>query len=55
MAEGPTGRVAVVLVDTSVWIEVLRKPAGLNLQDLLDFELLADVSPLESRRVTPRR
>jgi len=27
----------VVLVDTSVWIETFRKPRGLNLEQLVDF------------------
>ena len=29
---------AVVLVDTSVWIDVLRKPARLRLEDHMDFD-----------------
>jgi predicted nucleic acid-binding protein len=29
---------AVVLVDTSVWIEVFRKPARLRLEDHVDFD-----------------
>jgi predicted nucleic acid-binding protein len=36
----------VVLVDTSVWIEVLRKPARLNLEDLLDFDEVVTCLPV---------
>ncbi len=36
----------MVLVDTSVWIEVLRKPSGLNLEALLDFDEVVTCLPV---------
>jgi predicted nucleic acid-binding protein len=36
----------VVLVDTSVWIEVFRKPARLRLGDVVDFEEVVTCLPV---------
>jgi predicted nucleic acid-binding protein len=36
----------VVLVDTSVWIEVLRKPHQLRLDDVLDFDEVVTCLPV---------
>jgi len=36
----------VVLVDTSVWVEVFRRPAGLRLEDLLDFDEVVTCLPV---------
>jgi predicted nucleic acid-binding protein len=36
----------VVLVDTSVWIEVFRKPAGLRLEDHVDFDEIVTCLPV---------
>jgi hypothetical protein len=37
---------AVVLVDTSVWIEVFRKPTGLALHTLVDFDEVVTCLPV---------
>jgi len=36
----------VVLVDTSVWVEVFRKPPRLRLEDLLDFDEVVTCLPV---------
>jgi predicted nucleic acid-binding protein len=36
----------VVLVDTSVWIDVFRKPARLRLEDHVDFDDIATCLPV---------
>jgi len=36
----------VVLVDTSAWIEVFRKPARLNLEAVVDFEDIVTCLPI---------
>jgi predicted nucleic acid-binding protein len=36
----------VVLVDTSVWIEVFRKPKGLRLESLLEFDEIVTCLPV---------
>ncbi|MEX1130248.1 MAG: PIN domain-containing protein [Vicinamibacterales bacterium] len=36
----------MVLVDTSVWIEVFRKPARLSLETLLDFDEVVTCLPV---------
>jgi predicted nucleic acid-binding protein len=36
----------VVLVDTSVWIEVFRKPAGLRLDDVVEFDEVVTCLPV---------
>jgi predicted nucleic acid-binding protein len=36
----------VVLVDTSVWVEVFRKPARLRLEDHLDFDEVVTCLPV---------
>jgi predicted nucleic acid-binding protein len=36
----------VILVDTSVWIEVFRKPARLRLEDHLDFDEIVTCLPV---------
>jgi predicted nucleic acid-binding protein len=36
----------VVLVDTSVWIEILRKPARLKLEDVVDFDEVVTCLPV---------
>ncbi len=36
----------MVLVDTSVWIEVLRKPSRLNLEDVVDFDEVTTCLPV---------
>jgi predicted nucleic acid-binding protein len=36
----------VVLVDTSVWIEVFRKPSKVQLQDWLDFDDIVTCLPV---------
>jgi predicted nucleic acid-binding protein len=36
----------VVLVDTSVWIEVFRKPARVRLEDHLDFDQVVTCLPV---------
>ena len=37
--------VIVVLVDTSIWIEVLRRGDGLDLESLVDFEEVVTCPP----------
>ena len=37
---------AVVLVDTSVWIEVFRKPAKVQLEDIVDFDDIVTCLPV---------
>ena len=41
-----TGRGGVVLVDTSVWIEVFRKPSRLTLETALDFDDVVTCLPV---------
>jgi len=36
----------MVLVDTSVWIEIFRKPAHLHLEDVADFDDIVTVLPI---------
>jgi len=36
----------VVLVDTSVWIDVFRRPARLRLEDLIDFDDVVTCLPV---------
>jgi len=36
----------VVLVDTSVWIEVFRKPAGVRLEHLVEFDDIVTCLPV---------
>lgn len=36
----------MVLVDTSVWIEVFRRPARLSLEDLVDFDEVVTCLPI---------
>jgi len=36
----------VVLVDTSVWIEVFRKPASLSLESAVDFDEIVTCLPI---------
>jgi predicted nucleic acid-binding protein len=36
----------VVLVDTSVWIEIFRKPARIRLEDHLDFDEIVTCLPV---------
>jgi predicted nucleic acid-binding protein len=36
----------VVLVDTSVWIEVFRRPSRLSLDDLVDFDAVVTCLPV---------
>ena len=36
----------MVLVDTSVWIEVFRKPAGIELEEALDFDEIVTCLPI---------
>jgi len=36
----------MVLVDTSVWIEVFRKPARLRLDDVADFDAIVTTLPI---------
>jgi predicted nucleic acid-binding protein len=36
----------VVLVDTSVWIEVFRKPARLRLEDIVEFDEVVTCLPV---------
>lgn len=36
----------MVLVDTSVWIEVFRKPARLHLEDVADFDDVVTALPI---------
>lgn len=36
----------MVLVDSSVWIEVFRKPAGLVLEDVVDFDEVVTCLPV---------
>lgn len=36
----------MVLVDTSVWIEVFRKPSGIDLQSVVDFEEVVTCLPV---------
>jgi predicted nucleic acid-binding protein len=36
----------VVLVDSSVWIEVFRKPTGIRLEDLVDFDEVVTCLPI---------
>jgi predicted nucleic acid-binding protein len=36
----------VLLVDTSVWIEVFRKPAAISLERLLDFDEIVTCPPV---------
>ena len=36
----------MVLVDTSVWIEVFRKPAGIALEDVVDFDEVVTCLPV---------
>jgi predicted nucleic acid-binding protein len=36
----------VFLVDTSVWIEVFRRPAGVHLETLVDFEEVVTCLPV---------
>ncbi len=36
----------MVLVDTSVWIEVFRKPARLRLEDVVDFDDVVTCLPI---------
>lgn len=36
----------MVLVDTSVWIEVFRKPAGVRLEDYVDFDEVVTCLPV---------
>ena len=43
---GPAESPAVVLVDTSVWIDVFRKPARLRLADLVDVDEVVTVLPI---------
>jgi predicted nucleic acid-binding protein len=42
----PTGHGAVVLVDTSVWIEVFRKPSSFRLDRVVDFEDVVTCLPV---------
>jgi predicted nucleic acid-binding protein len=44
--EGFTGRAAVVLVDTSVWIEVFRKSSRLDFVSLVDFDDVVTCLPV---------
>jgi predicted nucleic acid-binding protein len=41
-----TGLAAVVLVDTSVWIEVFRKSPGVHLESLVDFDEIVTCLPV---------
>jgi predicted nucleic acid-binding protein len=41
-----TGRGAVVLVDTSVWIELFRKPPRTTLDQLVDFDDVVTCLPV---------
>jgi len=47
----------MILLDTSVWTEVFRKPRGLDLEAIVDlgevrdYPRLAKVAPLRQRRV----
>ncbi len=49
-ATGPSavlvGRALVSLVDTSVWIEVFKRPSRLRLTDILDLEEVATCLPV---------
>ena len=36
----------VILVDTSVWIEVFKRPAGIDLEDHLDLDEIATCLPI---------
>ena len=36
----------MVLVDTSVWIEVFRRPAGVRLEDHVDFDEVVTCLPV---------
>lgn len=36
----------MVLVDSSVWIEVFRKPTGIRLEDLVDFDEVVTCLPI---------
>ena len=36
----------MVLVDTSVWVEVFRKPAGVQLESLVDFDDVVTCLPI---------
>ena len=41
----------MVLVDTSVWVEVFRKPSKFRLESALDFDSLAEISGLDARSI----
>ena len=36
----------MVLVDTSVWVEVFRKPAGFELESVVDFDAVVTCLPI---------
>jgi predicted nucleic acid-binding protein len=40
------GKGAVVLVDTSAWVEVFRKPSRLRLEDVVDFDEVVTCLPV---------
>lgn len=42
----PAGGVVVVLVDTSIWVEVFRKPARLRLESLVAFDDVVTCLPV---------
>ena len=36
----------MVLVDTSIWIEVLRRDSGLDIESLVDFDEIVTCPPV---------
>jgi hypothetical protein len=42
----PSSRIVVLLVDTSVWIEVFRKPSRLKLDTLADLDEIVTCLPV---------
>ena len=42
----PAGALAVVLVDTSVWIEVFRRPARVDLESVVDLDEVVTCLPI---------